>query len=114
MLDLYFYDAWLWLYKFSKFMKIGVYLRVPNWWIPVKYVKLVKLRHVISQNIAACRSRATCRCTHGLIRFALELQLSLSLISFHSAFHYLNFFEEVSWLIPYFIAEFMVKAEYRR
>ncbi len=41
MLDLYFYDVWLWLDNFSKLIKIGVNLRVPNWWvfrIPVKYV----------------------------------------------------------------------------
>ena len=40
MLDKHFYDAWLSLQKFSKLMKIGVNLRVPNgsvFKIPVKY-----------------------------------------------------------------------------
>ena len=33
MLDRYFFDMWLCLYKFSKFMKTGVNLCVPNWWM---------------------------------------------------------------------------------
>ena len=41
ILDKYFYDTWLRLYNFSKLIKIGVNLRVPNGWvfkIPVKYI----------------------------------------------------------------------------